>query len=282
MVLALKEQTPRLTPALTDASADVRLGALQSLNQVANGWLRLRRYVLAIPVLPKSARQAGKDRAAMIANLDPLEPALKQQLAAVRPLLSEPDSRLRRAAATFLMLIDERALPMVPALIKALDDPDRAIRWLAARSLQNLPPEQIRPAVPYLAKLLADPDLTLRMMGADTLKAMGPSARAAVDALAEATLKGDADGRVAIMNALIALGPDVAQAAVPKLIEVLGQSDAEPKVIATAADTLAQIGPAAKSAVPALQRLMHHDSPEVRLAASEAILAIRGADADKK
>jgi hypothetical protein len=27
---------------------------------------------------------------------------------------------------------------------------------------------------------------------------------------------------------------------------------------------------------------MHHDSPEVRLAASEAILAIRGADADKK
>ena len=193
---------------------------------------------------------------------------------AVALLLSEPDSRLRRAAATFLLLIDERAVPTIPALTASLTDSDRAIRWIAAKTLANLPPEQITPSVPNLARLLSDPDLQVRLVAASTLQNMGPHARAAVDGLGDATLKGDADGRLAAMRALVALGTDVAKSAVPKLSEVLGQADVDAKVTAGAAETLGKIGAAAQSAIPALGRLISHESPEVRQAASEAILAI--------
>ncbi|GEM_PF-6606770 len=275
IVLALRQQITKLTPTLRDPDAGVRLGGMNSLNQIANAGQRLRRYVLTIPVLPKSPTQKiGKDRATMIDGLDPLELFLPKNLNAVGPLLSEPDGRVRRAAATFLLLLDERALPMVDRLTAALTDSDRAIRWIATRSLQNLPPEKASQAVSNLATLLSDPDLSVRLAAAATLEGMGPHASAAVDSLAEAVLKGDADGRLAALRALVALGPNVAKAAVPNLIKVLGQPDAEPKVIVGAAEALAQIGAAARSAVPALRQLISHDNPEVRLAASEAILAI--------
>jgi HEAT repeat protein len=76
------------------------------------------------------------------------------------------------------------------------------------------------------------------------------------------------------MQALSAIGKDSATAAVPKLIEVLGQPDVDSKVLVEACTTLGRYGVQAASAVPALRRLLGHDEGDVRAAASDAILAV--------
>jgi HEAT repeat protein len=271
VLTAVREQVGSLAPLLSDPEPEVRLAAMRTLASVALARQKLRQRVLSLP------NYDGADHQTLLAGVDPLETFLQRDLGAVTLLFGESDLRLRKAAVAFLMLLEERALPLADLLIVSLTDPERSIRWMAARALGSLPPSKITSAVPNLAKLLNDPDLDLRMAAAATLEGMGPHARAAVGAMAQAVTQGDAEGRIAVMHALNALGPNVAQAAVPHLSEVLGQRDVEPKVLIAAAQTLAEIGGPARRAVPALRRLIGHDDAEVRSAASEAILAINGA-----
>jgi hypothetical protein len=77
---------------------------------------------------------------------------------------------------------------MVPALVKALKDPGRDARAAAARGLGLLGPEA-RAAVPALAEAVRDDASgTARMAAADALAAIGPEARGALPAL-EAALR---------------------------------------------------------------------------------------------
>ena len=271
---AIRSHAGALAPLLNDADGQVRLAGMGTLRSVADARQRLRQRVLSLlPAFPGTPA----DPRTLLAGADPLEPFLKSDLGAVGPLLSETDTRLRREAAIFLLLLEDRALPFVRQLTARLADPDRTIRWVAARALGNLPAEKIGEAVPYLAKLLGDDDLAVRKAAAGTLEGMGPLARVALGALAQAVLQGDAEGRIAAIAALNALGPNLAQEATPQLVAVLDQRDADPKVLVAVAGALAQIGPPARAAVPSLRRLIGHDEYEVRTAASEAILEINRA-----
>jgi HEAT repeat protein len=267
---ALRGQAHGLTALLSDADPGVRFASMETLKNAAVVRQRLRQRVLALPTF----KGTTIDHRALLEGIDPLEVFLKTDLGAVAPLLTEADTRLRREAVIFLLLLDERALPLAQLLTGRLSDADRAIRWVAARALNNLAPERIVDAVPQLARLLTDDDPNTRKAAAETLEWMGPLARAALGALGQAIQQGDAEGRIAAVKALTALGPSIAQDAVPQFIAVLGQRDAEPKVLVAVAGALAQIGPPARAAVPSLRRLVGHEESEVRTAASEAILDI--------
>src|SRR5262249_23707055 len=132
------------------------------------------------------------------------------------------DRDARRAASFAIELLGPEAKGAVPALIAALDDPREDVQEGAVRSLQAIGPDAA-PAASTLALKLGDrrffynSGLSGSHLAADALTAIGPSA-------------------------------------VPALIEALGSNSEEARD--WAAITLGRIGPAAKDAVPALDRLV--------------------------
>jgi len=270
LLAALRTSVDKLPPLLRDQDAETRLAAIDTLRHIANARQRLVQRVQSLP------NRADSDKAnlALLAGADPLDNFLRKDLGGVAAFFSESNVQLRKIAALFLYHLEDRSLPVSHVLIAGLGDNDRSIRWVSARALAHLPPEKTTAAIPGLTKMLGDVDVLLRIAAASALQAMGTHARPAAGALAHAVTVGDADGRLAAMQALSAIGKDSATAAVPKLIEVLGQPDVDSKVIVEACTTLGRYGAQAASAVPALRRLLGHDEGDVRAAASDAILAV--------
>jgi HEAT repeat protein len=161
----------------------------------------------------------------------------------------------------------------VPALVEALSDRDRFVRWAAARTLGRIgPAARPEPATLGLAKLLSDPDLDVRMAAATTLEVYGPRAAKAIPAVVAATQTGDAEIRQAAMRALPSIDTKGQPDTIGALIKALANPDA--RVRQTAAETLGKFGSAARSARPALAEALNDDDPEVRRAASEALVDI--------
>ncbi|MCI0680703.1 MAG: HEAT repeat domain-containing protein [Gemmataceae bacterium] len=268
VLAALRTHVAGLTALLKDTDSDTRQAAMETLRQLAMARQRIVQWVSTVPNV-----------AEQLAGADPLEGFLQKDLPVIAAVFNDSSSSalLRKSATLFLMHLEERAAPAAQVLIAALGDPDRAVRWIAARTLAHVPPDKAAAGVPALAKMAGDVDVVLRIAAATTLEALGKHALPAGDALARAATFGDADGRKAAMRALVAIGPQAAPNVAPKLIEVLAQADADPQVLSEACHTLAQYGAAAQSAVPALRRLLGHDDSEVRLSASEAILAVNAA-----
>ena len=143
-----------------------------------------------------------------------------------------------REAATFLL--GDCGPTAVPALEKALADPDAAVRYYAAAALGRLGPEA-KAAVPALIKLLADADANVRWRAARALGDIGPEAKSAVPALVKALADPDADVRYCAAWALGDIGP-AAKAAVPALKKVLENKDEDKAVRDNARWALEKIG----------------------------------------
>lgn len=183
--------------------------------------------------------------------------------------LLDPEVRGRLAAIDALEMLGETGRQAAPALIGRLTDPDRFVRWSAARTLGRMGPVDPETAVPALARLLGDPDPDLRITAANALERYGPEAKAAIQALAEATATGDTEVRLAALRALEGIGRD-AVPAIPTITLALANPD--PRVRRLAADLLGRFGPLAQSAVPALRRALEDSDPLVRKSASIALL----------
>jgi HEAT repeat protein len=268
LVTALASQGQGLANLLGDPDTQVRLEARRALEMLGNARLRLRRYATSVPEPPGAAvnQVAQKEKA------DPLGKALRPAAAKVAQSLGDPSVAVRRAAVEFLETLAEDARPAVGALSQALADPDRFVRWAAARTLGRVGPHRTDLSVPRLAHLVGDPDLDVSKEAADTLAGYGAEARAAVPALARATAVGDAEMRVKAIATLGTLGPEVAASSVPALITALANPDA--RVRREAAKSLGRFGAAARPAVDALRRALNDEDPEVRGAASDAVLSI--------
>jgi HEAT repeat protein len=80
--------------------------------------------------------------------------------------------------------------PVVPDILKALDDKDAGVRGEAAHTLGRIDPENKKPVVEKLIKMIKeDKDEAARRGAAAGLGAMGPDARDAAETLREAMAK---------------------------------------------------------------------------------------------
>lgn len=199
----------------------------------------------------------------------------------------------QHAAADALADLSSGARAAVPELLKALDAKDPELRWRAARALGMIGDPQARealrrhaadaePAVraqsifalgrmraddePSLAAVIArltDPEPAVRRATVAALR-MIKADRQKVIPLVVKVLE-DADASV-VMPALHALAEGGAEV-VPALTEALDSKDAR----YWACVVLADIGPAAKSAAPALAKAAADERPEVRIQALVAL-----------
>ena len=156
---------------------------------------------------------------------------------------------------------------VVPALKKALDDEDPAIRMSAIQVLLRIDrPTGLRLGVPILARLLADDRTDIRLSACLVLAGVGSDAEAAVPALID-LLKSKMERRYLAAYALGSIGP-AARAAIPFLIENLESDD--DNTAYCAAEALAQLGPGARRLAGAAEGITHckEDTERVRLAAT--------------
>jgi HEAT repeat protein len=184
--------------------------------------------------------------------------------AAIPTLLREGLARLGNTVGEVLRQIDPAE--GTRALADALRDP--ALATPAAVVLCNLGP-QAREAVPALAEAARSPDLHLRRAAFSALQAMAAAALPAVPGLIECLRSGTKEDQIHAAVVIGKIGPE-AKAAVPALIVLL--EDEATRL--TAARALGVIGPEAKDAVPALRGALIDPQRMVREAAAHALEAI--------
>ncbi len=203
------------------------------------------------------------------------EPAVPNLIAA----LGAKDGFVRLRSASVLGQIGPGARASVPALTRALADPKDDVRAVSAFALGQTGPEA-RPPVPALVKLLDDPDPIVRWASLTALRRLGPAAKDAVPALARLVQ----DRRRCIWQ-----GPNsplfLRTGATARWITGVGEQHVVPAqaafqkerpapVAELACGVLAEIGPAARDATPALLAACQEDRVSVRLAAVAALKKI--------
>jgi HEAT repeat protein len=321
VINALWDQTPALDRATRDDDTRVRhtaIRALEEMGEARKNWLAPTAE--ALPRLPEIEKpRGGSSKPPRLTSVreEQSELALTSAMAqapAVKPTPGEPpplsaaipalvdrlredNVRNRLAAIDALEMIgslssDRRTLAQdlgpgpaaeaVRALTRALSDPDRFVRWAAARTLGEMAPlgdlenrggqNVERGAIGGLTRLLADGDPDVRMRVAIALGRFGKAAEDAVPALARAAINpGDLEARISATNAIQVIGGH-ADAAVPALAQNLG--DSNDRLRRASVQALRSYGAKAVAAKDALNRALFDTDPEVRRLASDAILKI--------
>jgi HEAT repeat protein len=291
LLVALQGQMKALAQAVSDPSADVRIlarGALEAIAHTRDRLLRKEENIqraqrAAGPPENKQGRRLPQAPVVLAAAAgtpvklqdDVLLDGFQQSKAvsALAAGLMDRDERARLAAVHALEMLGKDGAVAAPALVRSLTDPDRFVRWAAARALGKMAPADAESAVPALARLLSDSDLDLRLAAATALDLYGPEAKAAVPALAESVSNGDAESRIAALRALEGIG-GAADAAVPAIARAMIENP-DVRVRRTAAEVLGRFGPRADQAIPALRKALDDPDTSVRKAASEALLNIK-------
>jgi HEAT repeat protein len=283
LVDALTHQGGRLARSLEDPDPGVRLLTRRTLEEMGNVRMRLKRRGETLPLLIDAAKASGlkqdqvqklEAQSTSLEQQDPLGTALTPAVLVLARDLNDSNVRLRLAAIDFLEMLERKAEPALPVLVKRTNDPDRFVRWSAARTLGRMAPAQPKLVVPAMARLLSDTDLDVRTTAAATLEYYGSQAKAAVPSINEAITRGDAESRVAAMKVLAAIGSKNSVQAIQPLASVLTHPDQ--RVRKAAAEALGRYGRAAREAVPALRNQLGDDDAEVRRAVSDALLSILG------
>lgn len=134
----------------------------------------------------------------------------------------------------------------------------------AAKTTKQKPTGKVQ----ALMTLLEEGDEAERVMAANSLAKLGTKAAPAAELLAGLLTDFNRKVRVAASRALGAIGAS----AVPHLIEVLDGGDRD--AVIGAATALAEIGPAAKGALKALEKQANHEDEDARKAVRAAIAAV--------
>jgi HEAT repeat protein len=155
-----------------------------------------------------------------------------------------------------------QAAQAVPAMVQLLNDDSPAVRAHVLHALGRIGPAA-RSALPMLGSLVNDADKTVRCEAIQALVDLRADPKVLVSLLSRAARDADPTVRLHALDALVQVGNQ----AVPVLIEMLGQEQHQ----YWACMALAELGPEAAQAVPALGRLLDHAQPEMR---REAILTL--------
>jgi len=134
---------------------------------------------------------------------------------------------------------EDTVAPRVPVavleLAKTLESPDVILRGLAAVALRDLPPSSVLPVLPSLVRALRDPEVAVRMRAADAIARQGTAALPFLDALIAAVETPGEHVHVqrSVATALGAIGPAAARA-----LPALAQLEKIPRVQATASTAI--------------------------------------------
>lgn len=224
--------------------------------------------------------------------------------------LEDPDVEVRTVAAHALSRIEHDAEPAVPALVDRVADgrePDD-VKIAAAWALMKIAPPPGKTTLAAFSATLKDPSPDVRLVAASALARIAGASEETVRTLVDAMLSGTAElapaaptalaqigapavrpllarledddraVRLAVTQTLAEIGPE-AEAAVPALIGRLKQEKDE-QVARALIDALGRIQRGAKHSVPALAALLKHEDYNRQTAACEALGRIGPAAAE--
>lgn len=159
-------------------------------------------------------------------------------------LVHDRNPIVRQKIAAAIAAIGPTATSAIPFVIKALDDPDEAVRLAAVRAVGGTAPAS-KAAIPKLIKLAQEKNVVMRRAAISVMRGFGAEAREAVPVL------------IAALD-----DPDP------------GDPRESPSVSYLAAIILGGIGSDAKSAADALIKLQHGDNVNLRGASLETLAKI--------
>jgi HEAT repeat protein len=255
----------------------------------------------ALPHLLDQLREAKspvirRDLAHLLAHFEgqskPILPILREELR--EPQLASP-----YVAAQALLLLGPDAAEAVPELVALLSSSHPAIRAVAAKALASVG-RAAKPAVPLLKAMLKEASPEMRILAAESLSRIDPDVSEALALLRDALISEKNDGPLRIRSDGIelpegwkghAIYPDsieesitcYGERAVPVLADLLDNVDLDEwsadnvstqcgaNVRIQAALLLAELGPDAQKAVPALMRALNDRDPFVVDAAASAL-----------
>jgi HEAT repeat protein len=305
---AAKGAVPLVKEQLTAGSEEVQAAAGLALVKIGDD--KTAAPVLLRVLKEAKHRDARRDAAR---GLGLLPGEAKESLPLLQGLLKDPDFELRVAAAGAIANLDKEGVKGIPALIEALTDREVAVQVAVCQALAKFGKEA-KEAIPALQARLKDRD-QVQLATIEALGKLGPVARDATPALRELLQTQDETGLLATeMPTALAralwriegkaaareilpvlsrqLNPrayDKAQADTIEAISELG-AEAAPLIPAltqsldstyqsvrrASATALGKIGPAAKPALPWLQRAVTQEADEeLRRKAREASAAIQ-------
>ncbi len=205
-----------------------------------------------------------------------------QELPELLRLAGKAPSRVRVGALYLLGQYKSQPTRVVPTLLKAAEDKDQKVRWMAVHSLGEFP--RAEGVLPALITALHDKDsgkandeYDVGRCAAATLARLASYSKPAVPALIQ-IVKGERIGhKDTAINALGLIGSrdhSTARLIVPTLVGVLEDSSASNLTRTLAARALGLVGPEAKAAIPALKQAKAHANSYLSTTAAKALQQI--------
>ena len=179
--------------------------------------------------------------------------------------LKSSDDVVRIRAIDDLGSRGERAQAAVASLTQLLKHESAEVRAHAAHALGKIG-QPAKPAVPTLVNLLKDSDASVRRQVLQALMGIRAGPEVMIPLVGRMLEESDPATRVLILQSIVDAGPR----AVPGAIEALENE----KTAYWACLVLRDLGPAAKAAIPALEKRLSDARPEVRREAALALAAM--------
>lgn len=250
----------KAVPALVDRLRDKR--DVLGMHEVTAALAQMgSAAVSAVPALLEMIRTSPRERGALSAAVVAIaERASSEVLPLFQDALRDPVGEVRRCAIVALGAMGPaEAAAAAPALHSLLDDSDRHTRVFAAGALWKL--EKCAGVIPLLIASLEHSGEHVAEAATNYLGEIGPEARAAIPHLETTVKNGTSERRIGAARALWKITRE-SDPLVPIFIEAL--SHKHWLVRFSAVSALAEIGPAAKEAIPALLALRKDEDPSVR------------------
>jgi HEAT repeats len=254
-------------PLLQDAAADVRRGAAFALLEAIDPADSKQAAAFAGLLDDKDATIRGLGLAAIKEMRRENQVTALPRLAAMLDPACEEKADNRATVARLLASLKVEAGPALEKVVAAAArDPDAKVRTACLVAISQIAPPQ-QSAVP-LARGLTDQDASVRQVAVARLRLQGAAAAPAAKELAAALAD---DGlRESVAEVLILIGAP----AVQPIVGQLTSKNVEVRKYALAC--LAKIGPAAKDALPAVEKCRQDPDEGVRTLATTALRHIQG------
>ncbi len=239
---------PGLVEMLDDRSEDFRLLVGETLGALGPTARE------AVPSLIQSLKgKTARTPEVVIKVLGQIGPDAKEAVPVLATALSDP--KLRREALEALFAIGPAAKEAIPAMRRAIRDTvdESPFSGVVVQGWERLGED----AVPLILEFLDEKEPVSLFQSATALGKIGPPAKQTVPLLIRALKHSDRDVRIAAAQALWRI--EKSTAGVPVLAELLHEDLKDrdtPQLVKSAATVLGEMGPAAKPALPALEKVL--------------------------